>query len=88
MGRDEAASPSPRKPITPQAAQTTTPQKAKVSYRLSLASPSSPGLNKVNASSIRSSPLNDLKAKRKREEALLKLLQEEADRRQRRQGIP
>jgi hypothetical protein len=87
MGRDEA-SPSPPKAATPQAAApSATPQKAKMSYRLSLASPSSPGVNKANASSVRGSPLSDVKAKRKREETLLKLLQEEAERRKKRGGV-
>lgn len=64
-----------------------TPLPPKISYRLPLASPSSPGINTVPITSIRHSPIIDVKAKRKREEMLLKLLQEEADRRKLREEV-
>lgn len=86
MGKDELeASPSEKpisRPSPPQPAPIKTPLQNKISYRLPLASPSSPAINKVAAANIiRNSPASDNVAKKKREETLLKLLQKEAERR-------
>ena len=93
MGREEAAGAAtsselpaakPTKPSTPDPV-TRTPQRAKLSYRLPLTSPSSPAASNVSSTSTGWSPVSDIKAKRKREENLLKLLQEESERRKRRE---
>jgi hypothetical protein len=95
MGRDDAEStvssspPAPKeapKPTTHLSLQKTTPLRPKVSYRLPLASPSSPVSTSINAYS-RPSPVADITAKRKREANLLLLLQEEAERRKSRDTI-
>ncbi|UZJ51743.1 hypothetical protein CBS101457_001063 [Exobasidium rhododendri] len=96
MGRDDVEAPSPHppplikavpsKPTPPLPIPTSTPLRQKVSYRLPLASPTSPISSAINVTS-RSSPVTDITAKRKRETKLLQLLQEEAERRKNRETI-